>query len=95
MFPQLSVAVHVLVKVYVSAHTPSVLVSPSSTIVTSLSQLSVALGVPTAGTASHSTDASAGTVSTGSVVSLTLIVCLTVCVFPQLSVSFHVLVTVF
>ena len=62
---------------------------------TSTSQLSDAVGVAGAGTASHSTVTSAGTpANNGSVVSCTVITCTWTSSFPQLSVAVHVLVNV-
>jgi hypothetical protein len=59
------------------------------------SQLSVAVGVPGAGTASHCAVVFAGTnVNTGAVLSTTVIVCDAVVVLLQLSVAVHVLVIV-
>ena len=60
-------------------------------IVTSSSQLSVAVSVGATGTASHSTLVSSGQLSnTGACVSTTVIVCSQVEKFPQLSVAVHV-----
>ena len=59
------------------------------------SQLSVAVGVAGAGTALHSAVVLAGTpLNTGAVLSLTVMVCDAVDELPQLSVAFHVLVSV-
>ena len=59
------------------------------------SQLSVAVGSPGAGTASHSTVTSIGTpLRTGSVVSSTVIVCTWLLLLPQRSVAVHVRVSV-
>ena len=64
-------------------------------IVTALSQLSVAVGVAGAGTASHSTVMFAGQpANTGAFVSLTVITCEQVELLLQLSVAVHTLVNV-
>lgn len=73
LFPQTSVAVHVRVKVYVPTQLPGEVVS-WRLMLGLLSQLSVAVGVATAGIALHSVDTSAGTpTSIGAVVSTTVI----------------------
>jgi hypothetical protein len=64
--------------------------------VTSLSQLSVAVGEPADGTASHCTVVLAGTnVNPGVVLSITVIVWLAVEVLLQSSVAVHFLVTLY
>src|SRR3989339_252270 len=97
--PQLSVAVHVRVKVYESGQVPSVRTS-ANTMSTDESQLSVAVtSVPitaAAGTLLHCTVTLAGIpASTGTVVSCTVITCVPVEALPQLSVAVHVRVRVY
>ena len=73
-----------------SSHGPSVRVS-SNVIVTPPGQLSVAVGVASVGTASHSTVISAGMpAKTGGVISNTKMLCVCVSVLPQLSVAVQV-----
>ena len=96
MFPQLSVAVHVLVITKASSHPATDSCVSSKVMSTFGSQLSFAVTVFAAGafgTASHSTVTSLGTpANTGAVLSPTSILCDPVAVFPQLSVAVHVLV---
>ena len=79
MFPQLSVAVHVLMIVKAFSHTPEFTSSISTVISTSSSQLSDAKTPPipsNSGISSHSTVISAGTpTNSGAVLSPTFIVC--------------------
>ena len=72
VFPQASVAVHVLTNVKLSSQLPSILFS-SNVIAGVASQLSVTVGVIASTTASHSTVSSAGTLLiTGAVSSFTV-----------------------
>jgi hypothetical protein len=95
VFPQLSVATHLLVKIYESTQLPFALVCVY-VIVTSVSQLSVAVGLAGLGTALHSTVISAGIpANTGGVISRTVMICMPSDVFPQLSVATHLLVKIY
>jgi len=91
VFPQASVAVHVLTNVKLSSQLPSILFS-SNVIAGVASQLSVTVGVIASTTASHSTVSSAGTLLiTGAVSSFIVMTCTAEAVLPQLSVAIHVL----
>src|SRR6187549_3138425 len=95
VFPQSSVAVHVLVVLYVFGHEPGVLTS-ENVIVTLRSQVSVAVGGVNTGTAGQLTGVVCITqVIVGGVISCTTIVRLQVAVFPQSSVAVHVLVVLY
>jgi len=90
VFPQPSVAVHVLEIEYSFAQDPGVFTSAKVTI--GVPQLSVAVGVTQVGVTEHSMVTGAGNAeSTGGVVSSTLIVCAAVAVFPHASLGVHVL----
>jgi hypothetical protein len=92
-FPQSSVAVQVLVTEYSAAQLPFVLTS-SKVGITLASQASVAVGVAKFGVAGHSMELGPGKeLSTGAVLSVTVIVCERVEKFPQSSVAVQVLVT--
>ena len=95
MLPQSSVAVHVLVAVYVPAQDPGVLTS-ENVIVTLGSQVSVAVGGVNNGVAGQLIGVVCVTqIIVGGVMSCTTIVLLHVAVFPQSSVAVHVLVAVY
>jgi len=95
VFPQSSVAVQVLVTLYVPAHEPCVVASVNE-IVTETSQASVAVGGANTGTAGQSIGVVCATqVMVGGVISCTTIVPLQVAVFPQSSVAVHVRVTLY
>ena len=95
VFPQSSVAVHVLVAVYVPAQDPGVLTS-ENVIVTLGSQVSVAVGGVNNGVAGQLIGVVCVTqIIVGGVMSCTTIVLLHVAVFPQSSVAVHVLVAVY
>ena len=95
MLPQSSVAVHVLVAVYVPAQDPGVLTS-ENVIVTLGSQVSVAVGGVINGVAGQLIGVVCVTqIIVGGVMSCTTIVLLHVAVFPQSSVAVHVLVAVY
>ena len=89
--PHSSIAVHDLTKVYSESQALSVLSSLKTT--EPSVQLSVAVIVSGVGTLSHSTVMSVGKASlkTGAVVSSIIIVCTSVAVFPQVSVTVNVL----
>ena len=94
VFPQRSVAVQVLVITYEEGHDPFAVVSDMATV--AVPQLSVAVSAAAAGTASHEAVALAGNVpaKAGAVVSLTVMFCTCVAVFPQRSVAVQVLVRI-
>ena len=95
VLPQSSVAVHVLVAVYVPAQDPGVLKS-ENVIVTLGSQVSVAVGGVNNGVAGQLIGVVCVTqIIVGGVMSCTTIVLLHVAVFPQSSVAVHVLVAVY
>ena len=95
VLPQSSVAVHVLVAVYVPAQDPGVLTS-ENVIVTLGSQVSVAVGGVNNGVAGQLIGVVCVTqIIVGGVMSCTTIVLLHVAVFPQSSVAVHVLVAVY
>src|SRR6187399_185006 len=92
-FPQSSVAVHVLVTLYVPAHEPGVVAS-ANVMVTVASQASVAVGALNDGTDGQLIGVDCATqVIVGAVMSRTTTVPVQVAVFPQSSVAVHVLVT--
>ena len=91
IFPQASVAVHVLVTEYVPAQLPCTVTS-SEVSVNADAQASVAVGVANTGTAGQSMVEGAGNSEiTGAVMSCTFMVCEAVAVFPQASVAVQVL----
>ena len=91
IFPQASVAVHVLVTEYVPAQLPCTVTS-SEVSVNADAQASVAVGVANTGTAGQSMVEGAGNSEiTGAVMSCTFMVCEAVEVFPQASVAVQVL----
>ena len=93
VFPQSSVAVHVLVTLYVPGQDPGVVASPK-VIVTVASHASVAVGGVNTGMAGQLIGVVCVThVIVGGVMSLTTMVPLQVAVFPQSSVAVQVLVT--
>ncbi len=95
VLPQSSVAVHVLVMLYVPAHDPGVVTSFDVS-ATLLSHASVAVGVANDGAAGQLIVDGAGSVEiTGAVISCTVIVCDAVAVLPQSSVAVHVRVTLY
>ena len=95
VLPQSSVAVHVLVTLYVPAHEPEVVAS-ENVIVTLASQLSIAVAIPKLGTAGQSIMlANSGQEMVGGVESSTVIDCVQVLVLPQLSTAVQVLVIVY
>jgi len=95
VFPQSSVAVHVLATLYVPAHVPGVVTSENVT-VTVGSQESVAVGGINTGVAGQSIGVTCvAQVMVGGVISCTTIDLLHVAVFPQSSVAVHVLVAVY
>src|SRR6187399_415136 len=86
VFPQSSVAVHVLVTLYVPAHDPGVVAS-ANVIATVASQASVAVGALNSGTEGQLTGVVCATqVIVGAVTSRTTTVPLQVDAFPQSSV---------
>ena len=92
VFPQSSVAVKVLVIVYVPVHVPAVDAS-AKVIVTVASHASVAVALPNDGEVGQLMgEVTVGQVITGAVTSCTTIVRLHVAVFPQSSVAVNVLV---
>src|SRR5678815_1712141 len=95
VFPQSSVAVHVLVVLYVFGHDPGVLTS-ENVMATLGSQVSVAVGGTNTGTAGQLIGVVCVTqVIVGGVISCTTIVRLQVAVFPQSSVAVHVRVVLY
>ena len=91
IFPQASVAVHVLVILYDPEHPPGVVTSAKVNV--GVLQLSVAVGVVHDGVPEHSIVVGAGKAEiTGGVVSSTLIVCDALAIFPHASIAVHVLV---
>jgi hypothetical protein len=96
VFPQASVNVHVRVTTYEPAHSPCVIESTPSTVI-SAPQLSVAVSEIIAGTSVAQTTVtfSGAAGATGATVSLTVIVCETVDAFEQASVNVHVRVIVY
>ena len=94
VFPQASVAVHVLTTVYDPAQLPCVFTSLKIN-ATSPAQLSVAVGVANSGVAGQFiVDGAGNSEITGSRLSLTVIVCDTLEVFAHASVNVQVLMTV-
>ena len=92
VFPQSSVAVHVLVVLYVPAHEP-VKVTSEKVIVTVASHASVAVGATNTGEAGQLIGVVwLAHVIVGGVISCTTIVRLQVALLPQSSVAVHVLV---
>ena len=90
VFPQASVAVHVLVTEYEPAHAPLVVTS-AKVKVTAPAQLSVAVASANAGAAGQAIVVGAGNWAiTGATVSLTEMVCATDEVFPQASAKVQV-----
>ena len=95
MLPQSSVAVHVLVAVYVPAQDPGVEESVNVTL-TVWSHASVAVGATHTGVAGQLIGVvCVAHVMVGGVISCTTIVLLQVAVLPQSSVAVHVLVAVY
>src|SRR6185436_18309781 len=95
VFPQSSVAVHVLVAVYVPGQLPGVDESVNVT-VTVASHASVAVGATHTGVAGQLIGVVwVAHVIVGGVISCTTIDLLQVAVFPQSSVAIHVLVAVY
>lgn len=95
IFPQPSVAVHVLVVLYEPAHAPCVTTSEYVR-VNALPQASVAVAIAKTGVAGHAIVEGAGKEDiTGGVVSMTLIVWELVEEFPQTSRAVHVRVTLY
>ena len=95
LLPQSSVAVHVLVTLYVPAHDPCVVASVN-VIVTVASHASVAVGGVNTGTAGQLIGVVCATqVIVGAVTSRTTIVPLQVAVLPQSSVAVQVRVTLY
>jgi hypothetical protein len=93
VFPQTSAAVQVRVTVYEPAHCPLVVTSAKVS-VTVPPQASVAVAVANCGAAGQEMVDGAGKAAiTGAVVSVTVMVCEAVDVFPQASVAVQVLVT--
>src|SRR4029078_276194 len=93
VFPQSSIAVHVLVTLYSCGHEPGMVSSVKLTS-TVPSHASMAVGVPKVGVVPHSIGlTTTGHDMTGGVLSCTTIVLLHCDVFPQSSIAVHVLVT--
>ncbi len=91
--PHPSVAVHVLVVVYVPGHDPGMTVSLNNN-VNALPQLSVAVATANTGMAGQLIVVGAGNEAmTGAVMSWTFIICAAVDEFPQASVAVQVLLT--
>ena len=96
VFPQLSVAVQVLVMALSCGHEPSTIAS-LKVMVDNVSQLSVAVAIPVAAgsvLAVHSIVKLGGQVFVGGTVSITFIVWMQVVLLPQSSVAVQVLVMV-
>lgn len=92
-FPHSSVAVHVLVTEYEPSHVPGVVTSLKVNANT-LPQISVAVAVANEGTAGQLIVVGAGSGSmTGATVSVTMIVCDVVEVFPHSSTAVHIFST--
>ena len=95
MFPQSSVAVHVLVTLYSPAQSPEVVTSLNRRL-NALPHASVAVAVANDGVAGQLiVDTPGNAAITGASVSMTCIVCDLVDTFPQSSVAVHVLVTLY
>src|SRR6476661_1672783 len=94
VLPHASVAINVLVRVYSLVQVPGVLASVE--VIDTLPHASLAVGVPKLGVNGHSMVATTGTeVTTGAVLSVTVIVCEAVAVLPHASVAINVLVRVY
>ena len=95
LLPQSSVAVQVLVVLYVLAQVPGVVTS-ANVIVTFWSHASVAVAAPNTGEAGQSIgEVTEGQVIEGGVISLTTIVRAHTALLPQSSVAVQVLVTLY
>jgi hypothetical protein len=94
LFPQSSIAVHVLITLYDCGHNPAIVTSKKVTF-TVASQASSTVGFPKLGVCPHCIGlTTTGQLMTGAVLSCTVIVCEQLIEFPLVSVAVQVLVIV-
>src|SRR6188768_2831866 len=94
LFPQSSIAVHVLITLYDCGHNPGIVTSKKVTF-TVASQASSTVGFPKLGICPHCIGLiTTGQLMTGAKLSCTTMVALHCALLPQSSVAVHVLITV-